>query len=70
MIKEEEYEIVGYIKRTCVCEKCMCEMVPINIELTSNPPKRIMKCPKCGREECIGVDALGGQIKILKKVVE
>lgn len=70
IIKEDEYEIVGYVKRTCVCEKCMCEMLPTNLELTCNPPKRIMKCQVCGKEEAIDVDALNGHLKIIKKVVE
>ena len=48
----------------------MCEMLPTNLELTCNPPKRIMKCQVCGKEEAIDVDALNGHLKIIKKVVE
>ncbi len=67
MIKEEEFDIVGYIKKTCVCDKCFCEMLPTNIMLTCNPPLQGMKCPKCGKEEYIEESKLKSQVKILKK---
>lgn len=67
MIKEEEYDIVGYVIKTCVCESCMCEMKSVNIDYLSEPAKRIMKCPKCGKEESICVDDLTPQFKLLKK---
>lgn len=68
MIKEEEYDVIGYISKTCVCDNCMVEMKKENYVLTSNPPQYAMKCPKCGKVEYINCDDLNGGIKIRKKV--
>ncbi|MGM9544075.1 MAG: hypothetical protein ACI3T9_03760 [Romboutsia timonensis] len=68
MIKEEEYEVIGYIQKTCVCDKCMVEMGKQEFVVSCNPPKYAMKCPKCGVIEYIDCDALSGGIQIRKKV--
>lgn len=68
MIKEEEYEVVGYIQKVCVCDKCMVEMQKSDYMYMSNPPQYMMKCPKCGKEENIFVDDLNGGLKLVKKV--
>lgn len=67
MIKNEEYDIVGYVMKTCICDRCMCEMKSIDVSYTTDPIKRIMKCPKCGKEEAIDADALSPQFKLVKK---
>ena len=45
----------------------MCEMKSIDVSYTTDPIKRIMKCPKCGKEEAIDADALSPQFKLVKK---
>ena len=47
MIKEEEWEVVGYITKTCICDKCMVEMQKQEFVAASDPCQYIMKCPKC-----------------------
>lgn len=69
MIKSEEYEIVGFIKKICVCDKCMIEMQKSKFVTLSNPAQYIMKCPKCGKEENISCEELNGQFKLIKKEV-
>ena len=67
MIKSEEYEVIGFIQKTCVCDKCMVEMKKSNFVCTSTPPQYVMKCPKCGKEENINCDDLQGQMRLVKK---
>ena len=68
MIKEEDYEVVGFIKKTCVCDNCMVEMNKKEFVTLSDPMQYIMKCPKCGKEENINCEDLSGQWKLVKKV--
>ena len=68
MIKEEEYEVVGYITKTCICDKCMVEMTKENFITANNPPQYAMKCQKCGKIEYIDCDSLAGEIQLRKKV--
>ena len=68
MIQNEESEVVGYIKKTCVCEDCMVEMKKQDFVTASNPPQYIMQCPKCGKTEYIDFGSLAGGIQIRKKV--
>lgn len=70
MIQEEEYEVVGYIKKTCVCDICMYEMQKGQFVATSNPMQYIMKCPKCGKEEYVNADLLNGQWQLKKKILQ
>ena len=67
MIKNEEYEVIGFIKKTCVCDKCMVEMKKTNIVSMLYPEKWNMQCPKCKKEENINVEDLQGQWKLVKK---
>lgn len=70
MIQEEEYEVVGYIMKTCVCEKCMCEMKKERFVVATEPMQYIMKCPKCGKEESIDSEILNGQWQLKKKKLD
>ena len=68
MIKEEEWEVVGYITKTCICDKCMIEMQKQEFVAASDPCQYIMKCPKCGKTEYINCETLNGGIQLRKKV--
>ena len=67
MIQDEEYEVVGYIKKTCICEDCMVEMRKEQFMTLRNPPQYIMKCPNCGKTEYIDCDDLQRTMEISKK---
>lgn len=71
-IIDEEYEIVGYIKKICVCDKCMHVMDNVQFipDTTNDIYQYKMKCPKCGREELVNTDLLKDQFKLIKKVEE
>lgn len=71
-IKSEEYEVVGYIKKICICKKC--SQVMEKKEFIPNGLDDIhqyrMKCPKCGKEELVDTNLLSDQFKLIKKVEE
>jgi Zn finger protein HypA/HybF involved in hydrogenase expression len=66
-IKEEEYEVVGYIQKVCVCEKCNVVMNQGQFLLTE-PAKYEMICPKCGKVETVDCDTITGKWNLRKKV--
>lgn len=68
-IEDEEYEVVGFIKKICVCDKCNQVMERCDYELTSYPAKYAMKCPKCGKVDYVDCDILNGEWKLRKKVL-
>lgn len=68
-IKEEKYEIVGVIKKVCVCEHCNQVMQRCgDVIYMSNPPKYEMYCPKCNKHEYVDCDVLNTKIDIRRKV--
>lgn len=69
MIKSEEYEIAGYIKKICVCELCNQVMDKTHYDLMSYPPIYVMKCPKCNKEEWVNPNDLQDQFILRKKDV-
>lgn len=70
-IKEEEYDIVGYIKKVCVCEHCNQIMNKGNLQVCETNDEHLYKyemiCPKCGKKELVDSDTLSDQFKLLKK---
>lgn len=70
MIMETEYEVVGFIKKECVCEKCNKLMTKSSGMLMSNPPQYEYRCEKCGKVEYVNCEDLDGQLKLVKKVVD
>lgn len=73
-IEDEEYEIVGYIKKVCVCEKCMQIMNKGSFIPMDNGEQYTYKyemiCPKCGKKELVDSELLSDQFKLVKKVEE
>ena len=68
MIQKEKFEIIGYIKKKCICDKCNCEMERGQF-LSSLPPKYEMKCPKCGTVEYVNCEDLQDQFELKRKEI-
>lgn len=67
MIKEEKLEVVGYIQKECVCDKCNTIMQKEDNLYSNNPPQYKMKCEKCGNIEFVNCDSLQGRFILQKK---
>lgn len=67
MVKDEKYEIVGYIMKTVVCDKCNVEMKRGNF-LATEPIQYEYQCPKCKKVETVFYDDITPQFELKKKV--
>lgn len=68
MITETEYEVVGFIKKECVCEKCHKIMTKTQAMLMSNPPQYEFRCDKCGKVDYVNCEDIEGQWRLVRKV--
>lgn len=52
-----------YIHKVAICDNCKCELYFTGTELLTDPPIKVMKCPKCGKEYNIHPKELQGEWK-------
>lgn len=60
MIKQTFLFPEYYVHKEAYCDECNIKLQDTGMQLMSNPPLQIMKCPKCGKEYNISTQDLQG----------
>lgn len=63
MIKKQYLFPECYINKVACCDDCEVPLDMTNTQLLSDPPKQVMKCPKCNKEYYIDMNQIKGEWK-------
>lgn len=63
MIKKSFLFPQFYIHKEAYCDECDIKLVDTGMQLMSNPPLQVMKCPRCNKEYNISTLELQGEWK-------